>query len=134
MLQGYSVKTFKATQDKVTRALPVSSQAEAGKVNTLPQNGLQEKLAAIWQEVLGKPDIGIHDNFFELGGHSLSAVSITAKMRTAFSVALPLKTLLDNPTIAQLSVQLEGFRSGSSPQQVPVPPPIRRASNRKPIM
>jgi predicted phage terminase large subunit-like protein len=35
MLQGYSVKTFKATQDKVTRALPVSSQAEAGNVKIL---------------------------------------------------------------------------------------------------
>jgi len=35
MLQGYNVKTFKATQDKVTRALPVSSQAEAGNIKIL---------------------------------------------------------------------------------------------------
>lgn len=35
MLQGYNVKTFKATQDKVTRALPVSSQAEAGNIKLL---------------------------------------------------------------------------------------------------
>ncbi len=35
MLQGYTVKTFKATQDKVTRSLPVSSQAEAGNIKIL---------------------------------------------------------------------------------------------------
>jgi predicted phage terminase large subunit-like protein len=35
ILQGYNVKTFKATQDKVTRALPVSSQAEAGNIKIL---------------------------------------------------------------------------------------------------
>lgn len=35
MLQGYNVKTVKATKDKVTRALPVSSQAEAGNIKIL---------------------------------------------------------------------------------------------------
>ena len=35
ILQGYNVKTFKATQNKVTRALPVSSQAEAGNIKIL---------------------------------------------------------------------------------------------------
>jgi predicted phage terminase large subunit-like protein len=35
MLQGYNVKTVKATQDKVTRALPASSQAEAGNIKIL---------------------------------------------------------------------------------------------------
>ena len=32
--------------------------------------GLEVQLAAIWQQVLGVPQIGIHDNFFDLGGHS----------------------------------------------------------------
>ena len=35
MLQGYNVKTVKATQDKVTKALPASSQAEAGNIKIL---------------------------------------------------------------------------------------------------
>ncbi len=35
MLQGYNVKTVKATQDKVTRTLPASSQAEAGNIKIL---------------------------------------------------------------------------------------------------
>jgi predicted phage terminase large subunit-like protein len=43
LLQGYNVKTFKATQDKVTRALPVSSQAEAGNIKILQ---------ALWNEDL----------------------------------------------------------------------------------
>lgn len=34
-LSGFSVKAYKATKDKVTRALPVSSQAEAGNIKIL---------------------------------------------------------------------------------------------------
>jgi predicted phage terminase large subunit-like protein len=35
MLQGHNVKTVKGTQDKVTRELPTSSQAEAGNIKIL---------------------------------------------------------------------------------------------------
>lgn len=41
LLQGYNVKTVKATQDKVTRALPASSQAETGNIKILQ---------ALWNE------------------------------------------------------------------------------------
>ena len=35
MLSGYNVKPYKATKDKVTRASPVSAQAEAGNIRVL---------------------------------------------------------------------------------------------------
>ena len=35
MLQGYNLKMVKATQDEVIRALPASSQAEAGNIKVL---------------------------------------------------------------------------------------------------
>ena len=43
-----------------------------------PRNQTEEKLAAIWQEILAKDRIGIRDNFFDLGGHSLSAIRLEA--------------------------------------------------------
>ncbi|MCP4658782.1 MAG: KR domain-containing protein, partial [bacterium] len=36
-----------------------------------PRNSLEERLAELWQELLGIAPVGIHDDFIELGGHSL---------------------------------------------------------------
>ncbi len=35
-----------------------------------PQSGMERRIAAIWQEVLGLDSVGTNDNFFDLGGHS----------------------------------------------------------------
>ncbi|WP_187299439.1 non-ribosomal peptide synthetase [Nitrospira moscoviensis] len=68
-----------------------------------PMTPVQVQLAALWQQVLGVPDIGIHDNFFDLGGHSLKAVQLFAHLERVFGKQLPLATLFQAPTIAQLS-------------------------------
>ena len=69
-----------------------------------PETETEQKLAVIWQEVLGsKKDIGINENFFEIGGHSLKAMIATTKIHKSLDVQLPLKTFFSHPTIAQLS-------------------------------
>ncbi|HEX8351361.1 MAG TPA: phosphopantetheine-binding protein, partial [Pyrinomonadaceae bacterium] len=62
---------------------------------------------AIWQELLGIGGIGIHDNFFELGGHSLLATQNGSRLRDTFGVSVPLRTLFDHPTVAELAEALE---------------------------
>jgi len=59
-------------------------------------------LAAIWREVLGVDEIGIYDGFFDLGGHSLKAMRVLSRVREAFQVDLPVRALLEAPTIAGL--------------------------------
>ena len=70
-----------------------------GNLYVPPAGPVQQKMAAIWQDLLGIDQIGVHDNFFELGGHSLLAVRVFARMRTEFPIALALRSIFELPTI-----------------------------------
>ncbi len=72
-----------------------------------PRTALEEKLAALWQEILNKPQIGIHDHFFELGGHSLKATRLVSRLYRSEAIRLELKTLFLYPTIATLAAYIE---------------------------
>lgn len=69
-----------------------------------PTNEVEQAVAAIWQAMLGMDQVGINDNFFELGGHSLLATRIVTQLRDAFHVKLPLRSLFESPTVAQISL------------------------------
>jgi acyl carrier protein len=69
-----------------------------------PQSETQQQIADIWQELLGIEKIGIHDNFIDLGGHSLLGTKMITHLRDTFQVDLSLRTLLEEPTVAGLSL------------------------------
>jgi acyl transferase domain-containing protein/thioesterase domain-containing protein/acyl carrier protein len=71
-----------------------------------PTNELEQAIVDVWREMLGIDQVGIYDNFFELGGHSLLAVRLFAQIEKTFGKNLPLVTLLQAPTIAQLATIL----------------------------
>jgi phthiocerol/phenolphthiocerol synthesis type-I polyketide synthase E len=79
-----------------------------GKVDG-PATDVQQSVAKIWQEVLGVEQAGIHDNFFELGGNSLIAIQVISRMRDAFEIELPIRTLFEAPTVAQLTSVIENI-------------------------
>jgi amino acid adenylation domain-containing protein len=87
------------------RALPDPDQArpQADKTFVAPRNEVEEVLAGIWAEVLKLDQVGIHDNFFELGGHSLLATQVISRIRAAFEVQLPLRSIFEAPTVAGLA-------------------------------
>jgi acyl carrier protein len=68
-----------------------------------PGDPVEEAVAGIWSKLLDVGRIGVKDNFFEFGGHSLLAVQLITRIRDTFQVDLPLRALLDAPTIRQLS-------------------------------
>jgi acyl transferase domain-containing protein/acyl carrier protein len=74
---------------------------------TAPTNEVEERIAGIWQGLLGIELIGINDNFLELGGHSLIAVQVISRLRQLFQVDLPLSLVLTAPTVADLAVAVE---------------------------
>ncbi|AYM19771.1 hypothetical protein At15955_47860 (plasmid) [Agrobacterium tumefaciens] len=76
----------------------VSSAAYAA-----PREGTEQKVAAIWCELLGAEKIGRDDNFFTVGGHSLLATRMLARLRTSFTVDLPLRTIFEKPRLAEFA-------------------------------
>ena len=90
---------------KVDRAaLPDPSDlASAESRFVAPRTPTEEAIAAIWMEVLKKDAISVTDDFIALGGHSLLAIRVLGKLSRRFGVRLPLRTLFDAPTVAQLA-------------------------------
>jgi amino acid adenylation domain-containing protein len=68
-----------------------------------PRNETEQKLAEIWQDVLGIAPIGIHDNFFEIGGDSLLITRIHTLFVERFDKQASVASLLQYPTIADLA-------------------------------
>jgi acyl-coenzyme A synthetase/AMP-(fatty) acid ligase/acyl carrier protein len=90
------------------KALP---DPEAGELSTkqyvAPRNEIEEKLVAIWQELLEIDKIGIHDDFFDLGGHSLLAIRLVSYIERNLLVSIPLNVLFQFTTISDISKYLE---------------------------
>ncbi|MBG1270576.1 non-ribosomal peptide synthetase, partial [Nostoc sp. WHI] len=85
------------------RGLPAPELRPELEVNFVaPRTPIEEMLVHIWADVLGVEQVGIHDNFFELGGHSLLATQLISRVRSIFNVELPLRSLFENSTIAEL--------------------------------
>ncbi|NGN63417.1 amino acid adenylation domain-containing protein [Streptomyces sp. A7024] len=71
-----------------------------------PRNSHEEKLCALFSELLGVESVGVDDDFFELGGHSLLATRLSARIRSEFDLDVPLRAIIKYPTVAELAALL----------------------------
>jgi amino acid adenylation domain-containing protein/non-ribosomal peptide synthase protein (TIGR01720 family) len=98
---------------KVNRkALPDPTAEGAGRNGTYlpPRTAIEEVVAGVWAEVLGRERVGALDNFFELGGHSLSAAQVAVRLRRSLGMEVPVRALFEAPTVAGLAGWLAGQR------------------------
>ena len=87
-------------------ALPAPESMRAKQEVVAPRTPVEEALVGIWSEVLAQETVGIHHNFFALGGHSLRAMQVLARIDDIFQVELPVRSVFDCPTVAELSQAL----------------------------
>jgi amino acid adenylation domain-containing protein/non-ribosomal peptide synthase protein (TIGR01720 family) len=114
--------------DNVTHGVTLTQHVRPNLANpyVAPARPLEHALITIWSKLLGIEPIGIHDNFFAMGGHSLLATQIVTAIRDQFQVDLPLRTLFEAPTVAELATLVEQAQQATTGQQTPILVPVAR--------
>ncbi len=89
-------------------ALPAPGPAAATEF-VPPSTDAELLVAGVWASVLGLDagQIGALDDFFAIGGHSLLAMRVSALLRNAIEVEVPIRMVFDRPTVAELASTLE---------------------------
>jgi len=95
-------------------ALPTPNETNADLDRSFwpPRTPIEETLAEIWAELLGIDDVGIYDNFFDLGGQSLLGTVLMSRVYSTFQVELPLLSIFESPTIAEIAQLIEQYLIG----------------------
>ncbi|WP_439851542.1 amino acid adenylation domain-containing protein [Pseudomonas syringae] len=88
------------------KALPAPDASQLQARYRAPHSEVETCLAAIWQDVLHAPQVGLDDHFFELGGHSLLAAQVIARIKTRLGVSLPLRVLFEKPLLSDLAAEV----------------------------
>ncbi len=92
-----------------------------------PRTPTEERLAALWRELLEVDRVGRDDNFFALGGHSLLAARLVARASREFDADVPLCSFLRAPTVAGLAAGVEEERQ----PEPELPPLVARTGARE---
>ena len=89
--------------DRKALPAPADNQAKGKTAFAPPSSPAEERLAAIWSEIFGRKQTGIHDNFFDLGGHSLLAIKMVYEIKRQMKFDLPVRMLYQHSTIHELA-------------------------------
>ncbi|MFB6367482.1 amino acid adenylation domain-containing protein [Paenibacillus elgii] len=99
-------------------AFSAARPEQAASGHSLAQaHSVQSTLVAIWKDLLGKEDIGIHDNIFDLGANSLDVIQANSRLKTLLKQEIPIVTMYTYPTIHSLKEHLTRSEEPSAPQK-----------------
>jgi amino acid adenylation domain-containing protein len=91
---------------KLDRRALEAPTAPSSKRGESPKTPLEERIAAIWRDVLAVAEVSTSDVFFDLGGHSLLLMRVASRLHDTFGVEVPLRALFDAPTIPDVAQAL----------------------------
>jgi acyl carrier protein len=115
-----------------TRALPAPDYQDAARYRA-PTGTVEEVLVGVYAQILGVQRVGIDDSFFDLGGDSLLTMRLIAAINTALDADLPVRTVFEAPTVAQLAPRVSEGAARRAPLvagQRPAVIPLSFAQNR----
>jgi tyrocidine synthetase-3 len=95
--------TVSGKVDRKALPEPAGDALSRAREYAAPRTPAEEKLASVWQEILGLDPIGIEDNFFELGGDSILANRAIARLREETGLDISLRAFFENPCIRSLA-------------------------------
>ncbi|QMV39813.1 non-ribosomal peptide synthetase [Cohnella cholangitidis] len=90
------------------KALPApEAEMDTGVAYAEPTTATEQRLAALWEELLQRDKVGIDDDFFAIGGHSLKAATLAARIGEGFSVPVSVKDMFLYPTIRKMAQRID---------------------------
>ncbi|HEY0735645.1 MAG TPA: amino acid adenylation domain-containing protein [Herpetosiphonaceae bacterium] len=103
---------------KINRqALPMPDFGKTATAFVAPRNEIEHIVAEVWRDLLQLQRVSVHSRFLDLGGHSLLATRVTSRIGATLGIDLPVRSLFEAPTIAELAELIEVIRWSS--QQPP---------------
>ncbi len=100
--------------DRKALAETVAALPAVGAGKRAPGTAMEQRLAAVWQQLLHLDQLGVDDDFFELGGTSLLAVRLLNAITAEFGQRLPLASLLHHSTLAAQAAQIARAAQGEA--------------------
>lgn len=88
------------------KALATVEIADSASAYVPPRDELEALQAEIWAELLNRDRVGVEDDFFRVGGHSILATRLIARLNDVTQLAVPIRMLFENPTIAKFTQSL----------------------------
>lgn len=93
---------------KVDRAALPACETSAEGLAAGPEGETEERIAAIWCELLKVPSVSRTANFFDLGGHSLMVVQVQRRLAAATGHEIAIVDMFSHPTIRALAGLIDG--------------------------
>ncbi|HYD31064.1 MAG TPA: amino acid adenylation domain-containing protein [Azospirillaceae bacterium] len=100
-------------------ALPSPTAAPAKTANQ-PDRALtsgEERVLAVWRQVLERDDIGLEDDFFALGGDSIRAIQIVSRLQQG-GMRAEIRDIFQNPTVGQFALVVQAVTVTASQEPV----------------
>jgi non-ribosomal peptide synthetase component F len=97
-----------------------------------PRTRTAQRIAEIWQGILGVDVVGADDNFFRLGGHSLLAARAVARTRESAGVELSVRALFEYPTLSAFAERVDAARPAKADESAG-PALVRSGASEHPL-
>ncbi|MEA5616259.1 amino acid adenylation domain-containing protein [Cronbergia sp. UHCC 0137] len=92
--------------DRKSLPVPEIQRENLGIEFVAPETEIEQKLAEIWQQVLGVNRVGRFDNYFVLGGDSIRSIRVCSLAQAA-GLNLKIEQIFSHPVLSKLAEFLE---------------------------